>query len=187
MSKKQIISRGNNHDEVEMQRSIAQWCKLGIIEIGVLYGDTSKHFCQVNSKIPIWGIDPIIPDSMTETLKGSIEKIRENTKGFDNFKFIEDYSYNVVKAWDQPFDYLFIDGSHYYEDVYLDFIDWYPLLSPGGLVGFHDSTKLYGGPSYWDDPSQLVKNIIEGKIKPFRNMPVFYDMVNSLTLFRKCG
>jgi len=183
----EIRSWGNHIDEAAKQASIAKYCKLGIVEIGVLYGETSKTFCQANPKVPVYGIDPIIPDSMNESLIGSIDRIKENTKGCNNFTFIQDYSFNVAPTWDKPFDYLFIDASHLYQDVFIDFIDWYPMLAPGGIIGFHDSAKRYGGPHHWDDPSDLVKEIIEGNIQPFRYMPKFFDMVHSLTLFRKCS
>lgn len=120
---------------------------------------------------------------MNPGLIGSIEKIQENTGEFPNFTFIQDYSYNVVKGWDKPFDYIFIDASHEYDDVLKDFTDWYPLLSVGGYLSFHDSTKHYGGPFHWDGPSDLVRDILEGKI----NQPSieFFHMVHCLTIFRK--
>lgn len=34
--------------------------------------------------------------------------------------------------------FMFIDGSHTYEGVRQDIIDFYPLLAPGGLMVFHD-------------------------------------------------
>ena len=36
------------------------------------------------------------------------------------------------------FDFLFIDGDHSYEGVLRDFITYYPLVRPGGLIAFHD-------------------------------------------------
>lgn len=34
--------------------------------------------------------------------------------------------------------FIFIDGDHSYGGVKQDIIDYYPLLAPGGLMGFHD-------------------------------------------------
>ena len=181
-----IRSHGNHVDEARAQGIIAKWCKLGIVELGVLYGDTSKIFCQANPSLPIYGIDPIIPDSMNDSLIGDINKIKQNTRGRINFTFLQDYSYNLVEDWEKPFDYLFIDASHHYGDVYRDLIDWYPKLAPGGVVGLHDSGKLYGGPEHWDGPSELVRDLIEARIRPFITIE-FYDMIYSLTLFRKCS
>lgn len=35
-------------------------------------------------------------------------------------------------------EFIFIDGSHVYEDVRRDIIDYFPLLAPGGIMVFHD-------------------------------------------------
>lgn len=37
-----------------------------------------------------------------------------------------------------PLDFLFIDGDHSYEGVRRDFLEYGPLVRPGGLVAFHD-------------------------------------------------
>jgi len=36
-------------------------------------------------------------------------------------------------------DFLFIDGNHSYESVLCDFLLYYPLVKPGGIIGFHDT------------------------------------------------
>ena len=37
-----------------------------------------------------------------------------------------------------PFDWLFIDGCHVYEEAKQDWEDYGPLVNRGGLVLFHD-------------------------------------------------
>jgi predicted O-methyltransferase YrrM len=39
---------------------------------------------------------------------------------------------------DRPIDFLMIDGDHRYEGVKRDWEIWEPLVSPGGLIAFHD-------------------------------------------------
>jgi hypothetical protein len=39
---------------------------------------------------------------------------------------------------------LFIDGSHHYEDVVRDIDDWFPCLSDGATVAFHDAAGYEG-------------------------------------------
>lgn len=41
-------------------------------------------------------------------------------------------------------DLLFIDGSHEYADVALDYALWFPKLRVGGVVAFHDSWHMQG-------------------------------------------
>jgi cephalosporin hydroxylase len=36
------------------------------------------------------------------------------------------------------FDFLFIDGDHSYDGVAADFMSYYDLVRPGGLIAFHD-------------------------------------------------
>ena len=37
------------------------------------------------------------------------------------------------------YDFLFIDGDHSYEGCLKDINTWFPSLSPGGLIAFHDA------------------------------------------------
>lgn len=53
-----------------------------------------------------------------------------------------------------PVDFLFIDGDHSYEGVRRDFLDYGPLVRPGGLVAFHDIRSHSAGlggevPRFW--------------------------------------
>jgi len=47
-------------------------------------------------------------------------------------------SAEVGKTWTRSIDFLFIDGGHEFEDVYTDFVTFFPHVVPGGLVAFHD-------------------------------------------------
>jgi len=165
--------------EAEKHAELAKKAKKGIVEIGILYGDTSKVLANANPNIPVYGIDPIIMDSMSTTLIGNEERIKNNTFSLKNFNFIKDFSYNVVKNWNKSFDYIFIDGSHIYEDVKKDFEDWFPLLEKGGIISFHDSTMYRGGMEYWPGPSHLADELI------FDPRLDFVESVARLTIFRK--
>lgn len=172
-------SIGVPQDEVFEHISIAKQCKYGIVELGILYGETTGRLCHANKTVHVYGIDPLIPDSMNPILVGNIQRIRDNTNGCGNFTFIKDYSYNVVTKWDKRFDYLFIDASHIYEDVLRDFEDWLPLLEPNGIVSLHDSACDRGGPHNWPGPSKLAKEL-------FTDSRVQYiKTVYSLTIFMK--
>ena len=168
-----------NGNEETIHRDIVSQCKKGIVELGVLFGATTRIFCIANSNIPIYGIDPIIPDSMNASLIGNEERIKDNTKDFTNFTLIKDYSFNVVKNWDKPFDYVFIDASHIYKDVKKDFEEWFSKLEPGGYVGLHDSAADRGGPYNWPGPSQLARELIDD------DRVEYIITVNSLTIFKK--
>jgi len=40
--------------------------------------------------------------------------------------------------WIHPIHFLFIDGSHEYEDVLADYENFYPYVVPGGIIALHD-------------------------------------------------
>lgn len=174
-----LMSKGGMQDEVYEQINIAKKCQFGIVEIGVLYGETSRKFCLANPHIPVCGIDPLIPDSMNPNLVGSKKQIEKNTSDCKNFYFYQDYSFNIAEGWIRPFDYLFIDASHIYQDVKMDFEDWFKLLLPGGLVSLHDSAAHRGGPYHWDGPSLLADELISD------DRVDYVKTVYSLTIFRK--
>ncbi len=167
--------------DVQTLQKYARDAKSGIVEIGVLDGLTTREIAKV-SQVPIYGIDPIISDSMNKRLIGSEEKIRQNLSFYPKFVFFKDYSFNVVKNWKEQFDFIFIDGDHTYDAVKQDFFQWFPLLQQGGIIAFHDSAPvtstadLFAG---WPGPIKLVAEL--------KNNPAleFLEVQDSLSVFRK--
>lgn len=51
---------------------------------------------------------------------------------------IRGISWEIAKTWNKPIYFLFIDGSHIYEDVMADFASFFPHVVLGGTVAFHD-------------------------------------------------
>lgn len=174
------LSHGGAPDEVEMHHKIAEVCTQGIVELGVLFGDTSRVLlCYANPNIPVFGIDPLVPDSMNPDLVGEATRLMQLQHDFHNFRWIRQYSYDAIRTFVHPFDYLFIDADHHYEAVRSDFLSWYPWLSPGGYLAFHDSAKFRGGPDNWDGPSMFADRIIESGLMEY------VDTVFSLTVLKK--
>jgi len=54
-------------------------------------------------------------------------------------------SWEIAKTWKKPIHFLFIDGSHIYEDVLADFASFFPHVIPGGVVAFHDVDESHPG------------------------------------------
>jgi hypothetical protein len=116
---------------------------------------------------------------MNQNLIGSMTSINDVLRRNSNFNFINDYSYNVVKTWPYPFDYLFIDASHLYEEVKRDFEEWLPLMKRNGIVSLHDSACDRGGPNHWPGPSKLAQELFtDDRVR-------YIKTVYSLTIFRK--
>jgi len=167
--------------EVAVLKKYASESKIGIIEIGVLDGKTTKEMGKV-ANVPIYGIDPLIPDSENRRLIGHEKHIINNMAFYPRFIFLKDYSYNIVRNWQYKFDFIFIDGDHKYEAVKKDFIDWFPLLEHNGIIAFHDSapvTSMPGSFEGWSGPTKLVNELREN-----RNLK-HIETIDTLTIFKK--
>jgi len=155
--------------------------KLGIVEIGVLDGGNTREMGLVAS-VPIYCIDPIIIDSMSDSLIGNADTIKKNMAFYKDFTFYQDYSYNVVNDWKHSFDFIWIDGDHTYEAVRKDFEDWFPLLADGGYVAFHDSAPITSVDAVhkgYAGPIQLVSELKE------RTDLHCVETCDSITVFHK--
>ena len=175
-------TRWTTDSEKNLLQKYAKQAKVGIVEIGILDGGTTKEMALVAS-VPLYGIDPLIPDSMNKRLIGTEEKVRNNLAFYPQFTFIKDFSFNVAKTWQTPFDFIFIDGDHTYEAVKKDYEDWLSLIAPGGYIAFHDSapTTINGTVVFegWEGCIQLVKEL--------KNDPrvKFIEVNDSITVFQK--
>lgn len=63
------------------------------------------------------------------------------------------FSEDAAKDFNKPVGLIFIDGGHAYEAVKTDFESWYPKITEGGVIAFHDSLK-------YDGPRRLLSEII---------------------------
>jgi hypothetical protein len=175
-----VIMRGTSERECSLLQKYASNAKFGIVEIGVFDGDNLVKLAEVSS-VPVYGIDPIIPDSMPPYDKGDETHIIQNISRFGHrVVFIKDYSFNVIETFSFPFDFIFVDGSHLYSDVAKDFLDWFPKLKSLGYIAFHDSAPRedvnFQG---WPGPIQLTHEIeITGNIK-------FIERVDTIKVFEK--
>lgn len=175
--------RWTTDTEKDLLQKYASRATLGIVEIGILDGGTTKEIAQV-AQVPIYGIDPLIPDSMNKKLIGTEDKIRRNLSFYPQFTFYKDFSYNLARDWNHPFDFIFIDGDHTYSAVKQDLEDWLPLIADHGYIGFHDSAPVtvdgkvvFEG---WPDCVQYVAELKkDSRLK-------FIEVGDSLSVFQKC-
>ncbi len=127
--------------ESKILAEFARCAKLGIVEIGCLDGETTLILAR-SSTVHVYGIDPIVPDSMNPGLIGSKEKILQNLKWCKRFTFIEEYSHIATTSFNYDFDLIFVDGDHSYDAVKKDVEDWWPKLAAGGKMLLHDSAPV---------------------------------------------
>lgn len=53
------------------------------------------------------------------------------------------HSTAVLDCWYGAVDLVWIDGSHQYDDIWLDLVGWEQHVSPGGRIAVHDSSGHY--------------------------------------------
>lgn len=172
-------SQQTHNAECDAHKKYARLATKGILEIGVLDGYTSRILLEASLGVRVYGIDPLIPDSMNPGMVGNLANIQAIMNHYPKYTFIKDYSFNVSPSWEKPLDYIFIDGSHEYDEVKRDFMEWCPLLSPGGYISLHDSAYGRGGTEHWPGPSQLAMEILTaGEL-------IYLETVGDLTVFKK--
>lgn len=122
--------------------------KMSMVEIGVFTGDSTAVFCRAFKKVT--AIDPWQSDIGDITSQCDMQKVFEEFTlkmgPILNLNVIRDFSYNAVKQYDdETFDMVYIDGSHKYEDVKRDIIDWLPKVKKGGIIAGHDFRDKFKG------------------------------------------
>ena len=112
-----------------------------LVEIGIFEGGSAVRLRQViHPEGMLTLIDPFVPDSISG-MQGSywISRVIVNRCRRGHVEFIRDFSFNVVKNWTRPLDFVFIDGDHSEKATRQDFEDWERHVRPGGVILFHDA------------------------------------------------
>ena len=128
-----------------------------IVEIGC-YGGLSTSYlatgCAVNGS-KVYAIDPFASDLDLQAIRtdhkvslqskpsrDQVARRLKDTGMAEYVELIEGYSQEIVKSWNRPIDFLWIDGNH--DRAYEDYTDWAPFLKPRARVGVHDAHPVYG-------------------------------------------
>ena len=121
------------------------------VEIGVYRGRSIMYMAEkikeLNKNIKLYGIDTF------EGLPYNSSPLLESEEGYNmyeiyvnNIKPLKDIintvigdSRNVYENFkNESIDFVFIDGSHSYEDVKTDIELWFPKIKIGGIISGHD-------------------------------------------------
>jgi predicted O-methyltransferase YrrM len=155
---------GLHPTEIDVFRRVLQGRSGFGVEIGCCDGYSTVNILAV-SDLHLTSIDPFIVDPVAPCLQGKLERFLANVKPFGKrIALIEDYSWNAVKTWKNPLDFLFIDGDHRYEGVLRDFNEWTPLLKVGGILAMHDSRMgRHEAAPFHPGPSQVAKENVYGQ------------------------
>jgi hypothetical protein len=127
-------------------------------EIGVFSGATTALVgglaLQQNKKCDVYGVstfDGLHLNWKRDFLPECIKNFNEFTEGTEgiNFHPIKGLSQDkeVIEQVNQhSYDLLYVDGSHEYDDVIADILNYCPLVKVGGYVLFDDSASAYPMP-----------------------------------------
>ncbi len=125
-----------------------------------------------------------------DTFKGSIEH-QETLKGQSTYAVFEqnlrkagvfDWVVPIKKSSEEAFasfrqriSLLFIDGSHEYEDVKADLLNWEQYLVKEGIVILHDSA------GQWAGPTRVADELIIGRKHTYKDV----IRIESMTIAEK--
>jgi len=104
---------------------------------------------------------------------------------------VKEYSHKANEKWSKPIRLLFIDGSHKYLHVKLDFLLWEPFIAKGGIIALHDSHEIesvkdFGRKCPWIRGPKKVVNERIIKSKRFKNIRIV-DTITIATKIKKEG
>jgi predicted O-methyltransferase YrrM len=109
--------------------------KIKILEIGSFEGLSLLYYYYIfiQNNISVTAVDMLSKKSL------HFRNFRKNTKLLKNFKFYNLKSSEFFKKKiKKKYNLIYIDGSHYYKDVFLDAKNSFKVLEKGGLIIFDD-------------------------------------------------
>jgi predicted O-methyltransferase YrrM len=156
-----------------------------LVEIGVAEGASAVALrTTMSPEGTLYLVDPFHL-SRVRTLNFLRRAARRvvSEKGGPKTAWIEAFSHEAVVAWNQPIDFLLIDGDHREEAVEQDWNDWHPHVMEDGIIAFHDARFFPGG---WTSPEYGPVRFVD---RAFRNNPSssweILEEVDSLVFVRK--
>jgi predicted O-methyltransferase YrrM len=176
----------SQHSEAEDQllRKYADRAEV-IVEIGVAEGASAYALgSTVSTSGQIYLIDPYLPGRVPlfNATKLIAHRLLKHCT-CSEIIWIEQFSHEAIKNWDQSIDFLFIDGDHSYQGCLKDWQDWHSFVKPGGIVAFHDARVF---PEGWTAPDwgsvHVVQTLFRNQAHPDWKI---IDEVDSLVIVQR--
>jgi predicted O-methyltransferase YrrM len=124
--------------------NLARQCRGRVfVEIGSYYGASASFIASGIRRSRVGGtlycVDTWQNDTMPDWSRDTFERFSANTRPYrDIIVPLRGKSTEVAKCFNEPVDFLFIDGDHSYEAVKADVRAWLPKLSSNAVIVFHD-------------------------------------------------
>jgi predicted O-methyltransferase YrrM len=161
-------------EEGEALYELARACtgKGVIVEIGSWKGKSTVCLglgSREGASVPVYAVDPHA-DYRFGDFKNNVERAGI----VELVRPVASLSQAAAGGFEEPIEFLFVDGSHEYDLVLEDFEKWVPKVVDGGWVAFHDTTWTRG-------PRKVVGQAIY-RSRRFKDVRF---VVGSLTVARK--
>jgi FkbM family methyltransferase len=115
------------------------------LEIGCFEGLTSRYICEnlLKSGGRMICVDPLTDEYLpghpdNHMFVGQYERFIKNTKGYPIELIRETTPQAFGKLWDYQFDFIYIDGDHRENEVFLDGCNAFRVTKVGGHILFDD-------------------------------------------------
>ena len=141
---------------------VRELCPAGVVEIGTASGGTLFLWTRLaTADATLVSVDLPWPWSNDSIEAATLEKLRTFRRDRQALHCLRKDSHSAETRREvetalagRPVDFLFIDGDHSYDGVKNDFLQYGPLVRPGGLIAFHDilhQSQGLGGdvPRFW--------------------------------------
>lgn len=132
----------NLHELGQLWELVASRSHATVLEIGSLFGGTLWHWLHLPHVEEVVSID-LVTDY--EPIRAGVLEARRHWPTWAEdagveLTIVEADSSSVVEMFaGSSFGFAFIDGDHSYEGVRADWLNYSPLVAPGGLIAFHDT------------------------------------------------
>mgnify|MGYP000231294175 CR=1 FL=1 len=133
-----------------VREGLASWFKMWGFKNGVEIGTREGKFAEVLlNTIPdlqLTCVDPWSTHDYRSRLIGQEQQdiyyqtcVKNLSKFGERVKIMKTFSMNAVQEFkDNSLDFVYIDGSHEFDDVMRDIIEWAKKVRPDGIVSGHD-------------------------------------------------
>lgn len=113
------------------------------LEIGSYLGASSCFIAEgirnSSNSGSLYCVDTWENDAMSEGKRNTYDDFLHNTsKCRQLITVLRGHSIEVAESFPNKIDFIFFDGDHSYEGIKADFNAWFPKLSDGALMVFHD-------------------------------------------------
>jgi predicted O-methyltransferase YrrM len=143
------------------------------LEIGLAYGTSAAWIASAHS-----GTHTCIDPFQAQSFDNLGLKNLETLGLLQRVEFHQGFSHEILPrllAEKRTYDFAFIDGSHLYDSILLDFFYVDRMLMTGGYVVFHDA---------WMRSTQLVASFVRRNRRDYQEIRT---PERNLILFRKVG